>query len=64
MPLDINFTQYAEAITWIDEDRLLIGNEDSEWFTVELANIPAYDGQSNHVEGINQMRDFARSRLQ
>ena len=64
LPLDIYFTRQGEAITWMDDNRLLIGNEDSEWFTVNLADIPEYDGQPGHVEGINQIREFGRSRLQ
>lgn len=63
IPLDIKFTRYVEAITWIDDNKLLIGNEDSEWFTVNLADIPEYDGQPGYVEGLKQFEEFRRSLL-
>ena len=40
LPLDVNFTGQAEAITWRDAHSLLIGNEEGEWFTVDVNDIP------------------------
>lgn len=40
--LDYRFTGQIEAITWRDDHTLLIGNEGSEWFTVDTNAIGAY----------------------
>lgn len=38
--LSLEFTGQAEAITWMDDETLLIGNEQSEWFKVYAGDIP------------------------
>lgn len=41
--LDLGHTGQAEAVTWMDDERILIGNEGSEWFTVAADEVPRFD---------------------
>lgn len=45
-----------EAITWVDDSTLLIGNERGGVFQVSVDDIPVYDGQPNWEEGMEQFR--------
>lgn len=38
--LTFEFTGQAEAATWMNDETILIGNERSEWFTVDVKDIP------------------------
>ncbi|NKB32598.1 MAG: hypothetical protein GKR91_05820 [Pseudomonadales bacterium] len=49
-------TGVAEAITWVDDSTLLIGNERGGVFQVNVEDIPLYGGQSNWEEGMEQFR--------
>lgn len=44
LPLSLMQTKQAEAVVFRDNDTILIGNEQSEWFTVKLADIPPHAG--------------------
>ena len=54
--LDLPTTGIVEAITWIDEETLLLGSEEGFWFQIKVAGIPAYDGISKWEEGRDQIR--------
>ena len=58
MPMDITVTKFAEALTWLDNETLLIGNESEEWFSVELADLPLYDNVSATDEGLQKFRQY------
>ena len=49
-------TGIAEALTWIDDSTLMIGNERGGVFRVNADDIPAYDGQPIWEEGMEQFR--------
>ncbi len=42
--LDRDVTGQVEAITWQDNNRLLVGNEGGEWFSVDADRIPEVGG--------------------
>lgn len=49
-------TGIAEAISWVDNSTLLIGNERGGVFQVNVEDIPAYDGQADWEAGMAQFR--------
>ena len=54
--LSMMATGIAEALTWIDDSTLMIGNERGGVFQVSTNDIPVYDGQANWEEGMEQFR--------
>lgn len=42
LALDPMQTRQAEAVTWRNDHSLLIGNEQGDWFTLDVADIPAH----------------------
>ncbi|MCB1693215.1 MAG: hypothetical protein KDI19_10645 [Pseudomonadales bacterium] len=42
MPLALSQTKQAEAVTFTDNDTILLGNEEGEWYTVKVDDVPPY----------------------
>ncbi len=42
IPLAFEHTKQAEAVTWRDNETIIIGNEDSELFVVSLTDLPEF----------------------
>ena len=59
LSLDPQTTGIVEAITWIDEETLLLGSEAGFWFQIKVDDVPAYDG----VPKWEESRDKVRRRL-
>ena len=58
LPMNITVTKFAEALTWLDNDTVLIGNESEEWFRVDLSDLPLYDNVSATDEGLQKFRQY------
>ena len=58
MPMNITVTKFAEALTWLDNETVLIGNESEEWFRVDLSDLPLYDNVSATDEGLQKFRQY------
>lgn len=61
LPMDITVTKFAEALTWLDNETLLIGNESEEWFSVDLSDLPVYDNTSPAEESLEKFRQYFQS---
>ena len=46
----------VEALTWMDDSTLLLGSEGGSWFSVDINDIPIYDGEPKWDEGRAQIR--------
>ena len=56
LSLSLDFSGSVEAITWIDQTTLLLGNEGGSWFKVNVEDIPLHDGESRSEDGMRQIR--------
>jgi len=56
LSLDPAVSGIVEALTWMNDSTLLLGSEGGSWFSVDINDIPIYDGEPKWEEGRAQIR--------